>query len=870
MECEASPDERCHFAALRPRSRSVRPLLCVAAMALGACLLCAQARGATPWPSLEFRVDFSRPTPLTSPAQATPPVLPDRDRATVMPQSEGEATGSPDDRMIAFDALSMFFERSLADAAMALQSAGYEPPNLPLFRDSDGSTYYKVHVYDFSQERDLSDANGVYHSEVNCDDPGISAGNWFGIAAEDFIPLTSSQEAFLYVVLAHELVHAVQASYAASADALSGCSAETEDYKTVVEGTADALAYLLARRHWPKYYLEFHRETSFTASSGEELDVLHMNAGTGFMDSDLVGLRLYDRPFLDLSTSAAADRRLAPYNTSSFWFNLLDRYGIGFVDHLLRRPLRHGDLPSLLEWLDDALRSYQPALDGLYIVFPHFVAEFASQAGSRFPLEELPGYSSGQDLLLDPGGGSPPASPPAGDDEWRRHWIEQALGHCQSVTLTPGQGGAAEVRFALPRLSAACLDIRWEGFHRNFELYLEAEHTSLRLIDQVNVGLVYQRVGGETQDCYSAVRPHYAEPLWSCVHEKPFLTNGAQPLSYTRRWSEPGNFLRGEGRRFMAIGNVARNARTTGAFTHEDPLVLRVGIAEAEADDSRVYDPPFSAFKGMPSLASGMGGFDAEAQYGITTTPTPATMLLNFSLPIADSDEAYGVSWMGETPSLGYRGPFTGTVTAPQKSGAQSVVSSMLCQRHRDGVVGRILRFDRDQLSIEIDADLCEIRVPPPADGNFPIVDRVRARLHLPFGWQYDPASAPADIVTPGMQVFIDRHARKVPRVLSDSWHDPGPGPDETGAGNDPPGTGSPGASGGGSGAGASGASGASVLQGAPCACSCEELAAFDEASETSKAAGDDRATMALAREMMSCMAQCQRPYLLCRAGFSP
>jgi hypothetical protein len=59
------------------------------------------------------------------------------------------------------------------------------------------------------------------------------------------------------------------------------------------------------------------------------------------------------------------------------------------------------------------------------------------------------------------------------------------------------------------------------------------------------------------------------------------------------------------------------------------------------------------------------------------------------------------------------------------------------------------------------------------------------------------------------------------------------------------------------------------VLGGKPCTCSCEELAAFDEAAEAAKAAGDDDATMALANEMMACMAQCQRPYMLCRAGLS-
>jgi hypothetical protein len=829
--------------------------------------LCANAGAATPWPTTAFKVDFAPAPARSTPGQAAPPVLPDPNRATAPPAApDQDALDVFGKRQVAYDALAMFFERSLADAAQALQAAGYEPPNLPLFRDQAGQTYYKVQLVDSSRAPALAGALGVYHSATACGDPGISAGNWFGIDAEDFVPLSSSRESFLYAVLAHELVHAIQASYPASNDALNGCHANTDDYKAVSEGTAEALSYLLARRHWAKYYLEYHRTTTSTSSAGETLEIARFNGPTGYLDETLVGLRHYDRPFLDLSTTTAAERRMAAYTTSSFWFNLMDRYGIGFVDHLLRRPLRHGDFPSLAEWLDGALRAWTPALDGLYIVFPHFAAEFASQAGSRFPLEELPDYGPGQVLEFDPvSGAQAPGRLPAGNEEWLQGWIHRVLGVCQKVVLTPGSTGAGEVRFALQRLSAACLDIRWEGFTDTFEIHLEAEHASLQLIDQVNIGLIYQRVNDETLHCYDAVQPHYAEPLWTCSHEKPFLTNGARPLTYTKRWSEPDMRFSGEGRRFIAVSNVARDARRTRPFPQDDPLVLRVGIARSEARDGRTYNPPFSPFKGMPAM--GMSGFDAQAQYGITTAPTPAPMLLTFALPIAGSEGEYSVSWMGEPPALGYQGPFTGTVTAPQQPGAQSMVASMLCRKHNDGVIGRVLRFDRDQLLVDIDAELCEMSMPPPADGNFPVVDRVRARLRLPFGWQYDPATAPADIVTPGMEVFIDRHTRKVPMVLSGTWGSPGQG-----SGPGAPG-GSAGASGsggtGGSGGAGGGAAGTSVLGGKPCTCSCEELAAFDEAAEAAKAAGDDDATMALANEMMACMAQCQRPYMLCRAGLS-
>ena len=143
------------------------------------------------------------------------------------------------------------------------------------------------------------------------------------------------------------------------------------------------------------------------------------------------------------------------------------------------------------------------------------------------------------------------------------------------------------------------------------------------------------------------------------------------------------------------------------------------------------------------------------------------------------------------------------------------------------------------------------------------MIDHVRASVRLPLGWQYDPASAPADIVTPGMQVFIDRYNKRLPMVLSGAWQHPS-GASELG----PDGANRPAAPGGSQG-GAGGLSRGSVLHGDPCTCSCEELAAFDEQAEAAKKSGDNDVAMSLATKMMACMGQCQREYMLCRAGLS-
>ncbi|MGB7933027.1 MAG: hypothetical protein WCH04_12520 [Gammaproteobacteria bacterium] len=831
-----------------------------------ATLLCRDAWCGTPWPTTEFRVDFSTRAETSSTGEINQPVLPDRDRASAPPAgADRDVLDIFGNRARAYGVLAMYFERSLNDAAEFLEAEGYEPPSLPLYRDENGGTFYRINVFDFTRAPgNLEEDDGVYYiGNRNCSDPNISRASWFAVNADYFVPLDSEKEVYLYFVLAHELVHAVQANYPATNAALNGCKGKTRDYYNVIEGTADALAFYLARRHWPEYYRKFRLESSSSGPDGEEIEFLSFNGGDGFVDTDLLGLRGYVQPFLDLSAASVVDRPMAEYKTSSFWFNVTDRYGFGFVDHLLRQPLGYGDQKSLFEWLDGALKSWKPNLDGLYTVFPHFVAEFASQAGSRIPLNGFSGYGPGREIQL--GTGNIGGQVPGNDDEWRLFWIQRILGRCHTVELTAGGAQVVQLKLPLRQVSAACLDISWQGFNDNFELYLEAEHASLRLIDQVNIGLIYQRWNGKELYCYNEVHPHYSEPLWTCMHEKPFLTSGSQPLTYTKRWSETGILFNGDGHRLVAISNVARNAEDTRAFTDRDPLVVRVGIAESQARDGKLYDPPFSAFKGSPGM--GMVRFDAESKYGITKAPTPAVMLLNFGLPVKGSEEQYGLSWLGELPALGYRGPFKGTITAPQKRGAPSVVSSMICKRHHNGEIGRVLRFDRDHLWIDIDADLCELKVPPPANGDFPVVDHVRASLRLPFGWQYDPASAPADIVTPGMQVFIDRYNKRLPTVLSGAWPTPAgaSNPGSDGANNPA----APGGSQTGAEDDAGGSGSGSVLHSNHCTCSCEELAAFDEQAETAKKNGDNDAAMSLATEMMACTSQCQREYMLCRAGLS-
>ena len=805
-------------------------------------------QAATPWPTTRFKVDFAKAGDATAPGQATAPVITEPGRKpSVRDPEKGETEENRQHRIASHAVLALYFEESLQDAAEALMAAGFEPPGLPLYSDGSG-TYYKVYVYDFPKKKGAGDADaddfGVYHSGTECGDRGISTKSWFAVDAGNFVPLTPSAEAFLYIVLAHELVHTIQESYGATSQALFGCSGHTEDEENVSEGSADAVAYKLASRHWPEYYQVFSGES--THGEKGELTVRRFNGETGLVDPELLGHRSYETPFLDKSAFRGVDLDDGTYQTSSFWYNVIDRFGIRFIDHLYRQPLRYGDYPSLVRWLDDALESYLPGTSGLYIIFPHFITEFSSHVGSRIPGEHF-GIFAKEALLVhttDPGRELKPYR------DARKWWIRNILGECEYRELNAFGATEATISIELDRLSAGCIEISWEGFDENFELDFELESSDLGLADQLHFGLVYEENREEEKFCYDWVRTDYDESLKTCLHEKPFIKSGPQQLNYIKEWAEVGMRFTGTGRRIIAISNVAKRAGKTRPVKKDDGVKLRVGIIRARGEDGREYDPPNAGPGGTGSVSAG-----PETLYGITRHPTSASTRLSFSIPVKDSDLAYGAQWAGEAPPLGFTGPYRGTVS--KSSSGKRAIGSSFCRRHADGVVGQVTRFDRDHLRVDIEADLCEMTIPPPANGHFPKVDELKVSLQMPFGWRYSAGNAPVDIVTPGMQVYIDRHSKRLPMVLSGEWQNPG----STVTGQ--PTSQSPGGSGTGQGP-AAGSSGTSSTV-SDCNCSCEEYRELTAAGEAAGRGEGDEITNKLVGRMMSCVTQCQTEYMICQ-----
>lgn len=847
----------------------LKPLFLVSCIFLGPAFTSDLLAG-TPWPTTQFKIDFSDFTNRESAGLATRPIFSDPDRLT-SPASTANIGSAEEqaNRALSYDVLTMFIENSLQEMAITLEQLGFRPPSLPLY-DDGANVYFKMNIFDLPRdEKTCKFAGGYYHAGTPCGNTGISKEARFAFNSQLFIPLTPSWEAMLYSVLAHELFHAVQESYVETSNTLSVCTSGTKDYLAVTEGSADAIAAILTRKWSPDFYLKYQEtwrpdaltdkekaeRTCIKIEEGEKrpIDIWQFYGNEGKANTRWLGWRPYTMPFLDVSTINHKIYRLAVYEASSFWLNLLDRYGAGFLHHLFQQALAGDDRKALSEWLDRSLRSYKPKLEGLYSVFPHFVTEFASQAGSKIPLEELAGSmknkTAGQ-LILDPSKAPRVAASAAStDSEIRKWWIEGILGECESVKLIEGEIDEALLFINLKRLSAACINISWQDFENSFELQIEAAHDDLRLVDQLHLGLAYEKTENGENHCYTQVRPHYSEPLWTCTHEKPFTKPGPGNQGYVRDWGEVGTHLKGSGQRIYVLSNVALNAEKTVQTRESDPLMLRIGIFEAEGTDGREYDPPSTGPMGIGSVSAG-----SETLYGIARNPLPASTRLNFHIPVKDSDLAYGVHWMGESPALNYKGPYKGTVSGPYSG--KSAISSSFCSRHANGVVGQVTRFDRDHLWVDIDADLCEMTIPPPSDGRFPKVDELKVSLRIPFGWRYSAESSPVDIVTPGMQVYIDRHAKRVPLVLSGAWNSTGaPGSEAAGQSTDgPPGPNS----------GTAPGQGGSSSGGSLCDCSCEEYKAMKESGESAKAEGDQDTMMKLSGQMMACMSQCQQKYMIC------
>ena len=232
-----------------------------------------------------------------------------------------------------------------ARVAQDLDRLGFPAPVLALTKQTDGSPAYRV-VLKNQKPSYYADTKGAEHLIIGCKDPdGFTGGrlNYFG-----------------WMVLAHELFHAVQASMNYQQGRRVG--------GWITEGTADAIG--------------FHYADKFKGNL--KTNAFNTNERT-------LGARSYSYPLAtpvrDASDPGSAENNYG-YKSSSFWRYLAWRNGprtgpygtnenIKYLKDFLDRPILEGDrFEQELRWLDDNLREFPKFKTGLYQLYPEFVATY--------------------------------------------------------------------------------------------------------------------------------------------------------------------------------------------------------------------------------------------------------------------------------------------------------------------------------------------------------------------------------------------------------------------------------------------------------------------------------------------------------------
>ncbi len=216
----------------------------------------------------------------------------------------------------------------------------------------------------------------------------------------------------------------------------------------------------------------------------------------------------------------------------------------------------------------------------------------------------------------------------------------------------------------------------------------------------------------------------------------------------------------------------------------------------------------------------------------------------------------------GGNISFGQTGRIHAAVYKIAKDGHPFLLSTF-CSQDADLRAVEILDSNEGGLVVRVNTDLCE--GPEPAN-NFcnqqptcPVRDHLITTLTLALGREHFAETAPIHVLTPGTKFDIDLYYRY--GVPTESFVSPStPG---SGSGSDAGPTSGAASSGSGTSATGTPTSSGGALD--SCACSCDELADFDNRAEAAKKVGDNDATMALANQMMGCMGRCQREYMICR-----
>lgn len=779
----------------------------------------------------------------------------------------------------------------LNSAYKMLRQAGYDtPPLSPRIKyEETGETLYRVFQFDFSanplvdkdgdNEYDASDL-GVYIEGIDCDTVSTTVSksgfkNWIAINsnAPPKAPYQRMQ------TLSHELFHAFQDAYPMFG---SNCVDSVKSPPNwITEGLADAAANILTE----------HRFTSAWMSQGEP---------------DYLSLRSYRIAFQD-----SADWLTDPYFRSDVapqWSNynpkgakgnagelqdVIDTMGYhssGFWQFLARRstgkfprsssqaeisellatwiPLMQAPLPGFLSeskgWLrevNDYVEQYLPLQNkykgnALYGWFPEFVTEYATWWEQR--------HSQAS----------------------KQRWLDYAFGGCETVTLKPGKSSSGSSRKItltnFRKNSARCIDVKLTGFTNPISIKVKAEYDHARRADQIHLGLARVEAPSGSGKKVSSCWDHWDSNRLECMrmakpaNEPPSKTWKEDQYS-THTLNLPNGTI--DATLTYVISNVALLMDETETMKTLD-LTFSTSYVYG---GGKKFAPPKSIHPINPTKLSQIMTNKKEIFYRLyTSAPFSITNANLFDIELnqiedgeqprcgGDDKDVFCAYYTGGdfyikpggNISFGQTGRIHAAVYKMANNGNPSLMSTY-CSQDADLKAVEILDSNEGGLVVRINTDLCE--GPEPAN-NFcnlqllcPVRDHLITTLTLALGREHFAETAPIHVLTPGTKFDIDLYYRY--GVPTESFVSPSAPSSSSGSGSGT--TSGPAPSGSGTSATGTSTSSGGTLN--ACTCSCEELADFDNRAEEAKKVGDNDATMALAGQMMGCMGQCEREYMICR-----
>jgi hypothetical protein len=733
----------------------------------------------------------------------------------------------------------------LTEIGNLYRSAGHLAPHLAPIVDVNGAPTYRAYLFPFAGSVLRGDRGPAVGATYQ---PTCGLESFFGF--NDVLPWLAvnqkpgaSKKRYLGS-MSHEMMHAL-----ANGDRLlDECHGNAF---TITEGIPNGAAMYIYKLKFPGYTGKLTRSRS------------------------AVGLRSYALSLTYGDETAKAVKSqldvVSGYGAGSLWFFIAERFGgLSVFPHFLAKTLsKAANREEILKWYDERLQKLpglQPVVSaaaqrtqsnpaeppGLYEVYPAFVTEFASYGGKRYFAYAGRTFRS--------------------QKQARDAWLKFGFNGCKLYTITP-TSRIAKITLTMSQNSARCFRIKLDGFSGNVTTKMEVISERLNLLDQLHIGWAWKDGPKKTENCYEE-RENLKSKWPPCIY-KTFSQTGPSAGKYARTWPLEGiDFGTGGGasaERTYILSNLAVKPWKTKTYFD---LLLKVA-----ATDSTLKGKPAEPVgplaplrkKGAGKPVTSLGDLGKEELYGHNTNPIiKDDSIKGFSVlryapnrfqgGKAVTEGGYGVQINGL--EYGDTGPVYGVVAhiSMESGNGGGVVSSVLCKPAgaERPAIGEVIQSDEDAFRITLDTDLCKAGPDTlkQCDNGCPVVDHMTAELNMAFGWRQFNKTAPVDIVTPGVQRYIN--------TMPDSFQEAM----RFGAGTALPEDGASPATPGQPGPGGTGTSTGGQIIGSACLCTCEEQSALQARGEELRAqldaGGDAAAAWAEINSQMGCFDSCRREYMIC------